>query len=122
MKIAKAVTDGIFRRKIMTEEIIRSITEAETQAEQMKAEALEKAAAIVADAELRAERKERSAAEVCKAYRETQIKNAAADAETEYRAALAAEKQAATDYCSRVLEGADAFIGEIVGRILGGDR
>ena len=83
----------------MAEEMIKLIAEAEAEAAQIKTAALEKAAAIIADAEMRASRKEKSAEEVCKAYRETQIKNAIEDAEKEYNASLAASAHSAKAYC-----------------------
>ncbi|MBE7077331.1 MAG: hypothetical protein E7377_01350 [Clostridiales bacterium] len=105
----------------MAEEMIQLIAAAEAEAAQIKTAALEKAAAIVFDAETRAARKEQSAAEVCKAYRETQIKNAIEDAEKEYNASLTAGAQSAKTYCEEVLSGADSVIGKIVGRIISGD-
>jgi len=65
----------------MTEEIIKSITEAEARAAKIKESAFAQAAEIAAKAEERAFEIEKSSEEVCRAYRETQLKAAEADAE-----------------------------------------
>lgn len=106
----------------MTEEIIKNITDAEAQAAQIKREAQERATAILAEATERAARLERSSAEVCKAYRESQMKAAHADAEREYAETLQAKTREAKAYCENALHGSDASVGKIVGRIVGGDR
>lgn len=106
----------------MTEEIIKSITAAEEEGAAMKRTALERAAQILSNAQAQASGVEKSAAQTCKAYRDAQIKRAQEDAEQEYEAALRAKKAEAKDYCEEALEGADASVTKIVGRILGGDR
>lgn len=106
---------------IMTEEIVKSITEAEEKAAQIKRDALDRSAQIVAEATAKAACTESSATEVCKAYRETQIKNAHAEAERLYNETVENKQAEAKEYCTRVLEGADSVIGNIVGRIIGGD-
>ena len=106
----------------MTEEIIKSITMAEEQAAQMKSDALDKAAQILSEAQTQATRLEASAAEECKAYRETQTRNALADAEKEYEAAMRAKEQQAKEYCTDALAKSDASVGKMIGRILGGNR
>ena len=106
----------------MTEEIIKSITAAEEQAAQMKRTALEKAAQILSEAQTQATRLEASAAEECKAYRETQSRNALADAEKEYEATMRAKEQQAKEYCEEALAKSGASVGNMIGRILGGDR
>ena len=105
----------------MAEEIIKLIAEAEAEAEQIKAVAQEKAAAIIAHAETQATQQEQSAAERCKTYRETQVKTAMDDAEKAYKDSLSAGAQSAKKYCEEILASADAVIGEIVGRIVSGD-
>lgn len=106
----------------MTEEIIKSITAAEEQAAQIKRDALDKAAQILSQAQAQATRLESSAAEECKAYRETQSRNALADAEKEYDAAMRAKKNEAKEYCTDALANADASVGKMIGRILDGNR
>lgn len=105
----------------MTEEIIRSIAEAESKAVEIRNRASEEAAATAARAEIRAAEIEKSSEEVCKAYRETQLKAAEADAEKEYRAALSEKGEEARRYAERLLEGTDIFVSRIVGRITRGD-
>ena len=105
----------------MTEEIIKNITDAEAQAAQIKREAQERAAAIIAAATERAARLETSSAEVCKAYRESQMKTALADAEREYAQTLGVKTREAKEYCEKALQNSEVSVAEIVGRIVGGD-
>ena len=98
----------------MTEEIIKSITEAEEKATDMKTAAYARAAEIAAQAEIRAE-------EVCKAYRETQLKAAEADAQKKYLAALAEKRAEAEAYAARLLENTELPVSKIVRRVCGGD-
>ena len=87
----------------MTEEIIKSITEAEEKATDMKTAAYARAE-IAAQAETRAAEIAKSSEEVCKAYRETQLKAAEADAQKKYLAALAEKRAEAEAYAARLLE------------------
>ena len=105
----------------MTEDIIKSITIAETEAEQIKTDALEKAAAIMAAAEEKVIKKERSATESFKAYRETQMKQAIEQADMQYEKTIAENLQKAKAYCEKTLQDSETHIGEIVRRIISGD-
>lgn len=105
----------------MTEDIIKSITEAEAQAAELKAEALKKAAEIAVRAEARASELEKTSEEVCKAYRETQLKAAEADAEKEYFRTLVERRAEAEKYASRLLEQTELPVSGIVGRITSGN-
>lgn len=106
----------------MTEEMIGSITVAETRATEIKNAAQEKATRILADAELQATRKEKSSAEVCKAYAETQLKAVRLEAEERYEETLKTKKAEAKAYCVQIVKNAEDAVIEIVGRILSGDR
>jgi vacuolar-type H+-ATPase subunit H len=106
----------------MTEEIIKSITEAEAQAVQIKADAQKKAAEIIALADSRAAEIEKSSEEVCKAYRETQLKAAEADAEKKYLETLAEKKAESERYASAVSAKLELPVTKIVGRVTSGDR
>lgn len=106
----------------MTEEIIKSIAQAEAQATELKREATEKAARTIEDAEKQAAALEKSNAEVCRAYRESQTSSALEDAEKEYRAALRAKENEAKAYCEKALLESEACVEEIVGRIVRGCR
>ena len=110
---------GIFF--IMKEEIIQSIKNAEAQAQEIKRNAESQAQTILAEAEENARRAKDSAREVCKAYTETQIKNAKAEAERRYDDAICAREKSAREYCAKVLENAENTVLEIVGRIIRGD-
>lgn len=105
----------------MTEEIIKSITEAEEKAADMKTAAYARAAEIAAQAEIRAAEIARSSEEVCKAYRETQLKAAEADAQKKYLAALAEKRAEAEAYAARLLENTELPVSKIVRRVCGGD-
>ena len=106
----------------MTEEIIGAIAAAEEEAAAVKNKAVEEAADRAAQAEVRAAEILCSSEEVCRAYRETQMKAAAANAEKAYRSALSEQGAAAREYADRLSERADRFVGIIVGRIVRGGR
>ena len=106
----------------MTEEIIKSITEAESRAAEIRRMAQETAVKILTEAEKNAARTEKSSAEICKAYTDTQIKTAKAEAENRYISTLENESQKAKKYCAQVLENAENVVNDIVGRVISGDR
>ena len=109
------------KEDIMTENIVKSITQAEEQAAQIKREALEQASAIVAQANERAAATENEVAKSCRSYKEAELKRAQADGEANYCATVQEIETAAKAYCAKVLENAPTVIGGIVGRILRGD-
>ena len=103
------------------EDIIKAITQAEEQGAKIKGVATEKAAQIIATAEGRATQEEKTSAEVCKAYADSQLKLAKADAEQRYEETVSRETAKAREYCAEALKNADDEVSEIVGRIIGGD-
>ena len=105
----------------MTEEIIKSITASEAQASERKARAYERAAEIASEAEVRAAEIAKSSEEVCKAYRETQLKNAEAEAERQYCATHAKKRAEAEAYAARLMDGLELPVSKIVRRICDGD-
>ena len=76
---------------------------------------------IAAQAETRAAEIAKSSEEVCKAYRETQLKAAEADAQKKYLAALAEKRAEAEAYAARLLENTELPVSKIVRRVCGGD-
>lgn len=106
----------------MTVEMIQAITDAEQKAAEMKRAATDKSAQILADAEEKAASSEKACAERLKAYRETELKNAKADAEIRYTETLNAAQKDAREYCANILKNAESCVSEIVGRIVRGDR
>ena len=86
----------------MTEEIIKSITNVEAEAEQIKAEALAKAAAILSDAENEVAQKEQASVENCKKYREEAWGKALAEADSAYKKTLNEKANEAKAYCEEV--------------------
>lgn len=105
----------------MSEDMIKKITDAEAQASSIKRAAYDQAARLILDAEKQASLSELSSAEVCKAYTETQIKNARAEAQQRYEISVKTEEKQAREYCANALKNAEACVNEIVGRIVGGD-
>jgi len=105
----------------MTEEIIKEIKEAEEKASALKIEAQKKAEEIVREAEGNATQKELSSVEVCKAYANSQMKNAQTEADNAYADALASAQAEAKTYAKDILKNADVFVSEIVRRVLSGD-
>ncbi|MCI9562068.1 MAG: hypothetical protein HFK03_06270 [Clostridia bacterium] len=104
------------------EDIIKSITEAEQQAAEIRLKAGERAAEIIAAASARAaEIAQRTEAE-CKIMREVQINRAVEDAQSAYDKAVAESATAAKKYADAVLKTADGAVNEILGRITGGNR
>lgn len=106
----------------MTEEIIKSITNVEAEAELIKAEAHEKAAAILSGAENEVAQKEQASVENCKKYREEAWKKALAEADSAYEKTLNEKANEARAYCEEALQSAEPYIGNIVGRIIRGNR
>lgn len=104
------------------EDIIKSITEAEQQAAEIKAKAAERAAEIIAEATKKAAAIVSKSETECKIMREVQINQAVTDAQAAYDNALAESSVKAKKYADGVLKNADGAVNDIVGRILGGNR
>lgn len=105
-----------------TEEIIQAITAAEERAAEIRKSAAEQAARILVEAENQAANSEKSSAEVCKAYAESQLKAARAEAEKCYTDRIEEQKRQSKEDCENILQNAENSVTEIVGRIVGGNR
>ena len=105
----------------MTEEIIKSITEAEEEGAAKKLAATEQATKIVKDAQAKAAEIEKSSAEFCKSYREKAFAETEANAQRIYLETLEKAKTEAKEYCQGVLKNALPSVSKIVGRITSGD-
>ena len=101
----------------MEEKIIGMIAEAEREASERKARAQVRAAEIVAEAEHRALEIAKKSDAACKSYRETALKEAAESAQKEYDKSIAACRTEAEKYANGLLEGANAYVTQIVGRL-----
>ncbi len=101
-------------------EIIKSITEAEEKAAEIKAGALQKSAEIAAAAEVRAEEIARKCETDCKLFRENQLKKAERDAQANYDKALADKRAEAKAYADALIKKTDGAVNEIVRRITRG--
>lgn len=103
------------------EEIIKSITEAEAQAEERKAQALSRAEKIAGQAEEQAAEIEKKSAEACKAFRENALKSAQMKAQENYDRALDEKRVEAKAYVEEHLKGCTLQVQEIVRRVSGGN-
>ncbi len=97
------------------------IIEAEAQASECKRLAMEQAAKIVSEAEEKAARYEETSIEVCKAYKETQTKQAIEEAENAYNQTLVKKQAEAKAYCENALDNSEYSVNQIIRRIIGGD-
>jgi len=103
------------------ENMIQAITEAEEKAAAMKADATLRAETIVAEAERKAAETEKNARAVCKAYTTTQMKLALQNAEAQYTADVAKAAADAKAKSQTIMQNVDATVARIVGRIVSGD-
>ena len=104
------------------EEIIKSITEAEAEAIQIKSNAQDKAAQIISAAQANAAQIAQNAETECKILRETGIRNAEKTAQANYDKTVAESAASAKKYADGVIKTVDSQVNEIVGRIVGGNR
>lgn len=104
------------------EEIIQSITEAEIRAEEIKSAAMQKAAALAAEAQARAGEIKKASELDCKQFREQQLREAEERGEKQYRAALAESKAKATAYADSLMGKAERQAFAVAGRITDGGR
>lgn len=102
-------------------EIIRSITDAEERATQIKAEALKKAEKIGAAAEAEVEENVKKCETDCKLYRDAQIKKAERQGAEEYEKTISQKREEGRKYADSVIKRADGTIKEIVRRVARGD-
>lgn len=103
------------------EEIIKSITEAEAQAVEIKAQAAARAVEIAENAEVRAAEIEKKSVEACKAFRENALQTAQAQAQANYEAAIKEKNVEAKKYAAECLKRCDVQVTEIVRRVLSGN-
>lgn len=104
------------------EEIIKSITEAEQKAAEIKSEAALRAQKIIADAEKQAEEKRKYSQTELKAYRENGIKAATEAAQKAYDEQIERQSLNAKKYAAGLLKDTDFYVNDIVRRISGGSR
>lgn len=104
------------------EEIIKSITEAEARAAEIKAHAIAKAAEIAEQAEARAAEMDRLAEAECKEMRERLIEAARIEAQARYEREIVAKRDEAQKYAQKCLGDTDRHVNDIVRRITGGSR
>lgn len=112
----------MYVRIVNMQEIIEIIREAEAKAAEIKANALEKAAAIVAAADGRASDIERLAEAECKALREKALKEATEEAQRRYDEQITVRRAQASKYCADRLKDSDKIVNDVVRRITRGSR
>ena len=103
------------------EDIIKSVNEAERQAEEIKAGAEQKAAQILADAEKKAAEILKSSEEKLKIYREEQLKSAQVSAEDNYKKTISDNAEKAEEYANSLIAKTDIQVSEVVGRVSRGN-
>ena len=103
------------------EDILKSVNEAERQADEIKSGAEEKAAQILADAEKQASEILKEGEEKLKIYREEQLKSAHDTAEKEYKKAIADNAEKAEEYANSLMERTKIQVSEVVGRVTRGN-
>lgn len=103
----------------MENNVLELINQAEERAAEIKAKAQEEGAETVAAAEKEAAEIARASEADLRKFRDGEIKSAENRAEAEYEKRIAESRADARGYADRLLESADIFVGEIVGRIKG---
>lgn len=103
------------------EEILKTILNAETEAGNLKDEALKRAAEIAAEAEARAAEIEKASEAECKNIRESMLRLAQKQSEEEYKQTIYVRADEAQHYADEILKHTDALVKKITGRI-SGDR
>lgn len=110
------------QRGFMTNEIIKSIKQAEEQAQAIKENALAQAEALVKQAETAAVKEAETMDQVCAAYRNSQLKDAEKAAQEKYLQTLEDQRGKSATHASSILEDSEAYVGIIVGRVIRGNR
>ena len=106
----------------MTQEIIKSIKQAEAQAQALKDNAVAQAEALIKQAEVAAIKEGETMEQVCQAYKNSQLKDAEKLAQQRYEQSLEEERAKSATECSKILEASEGYVGLIVGRVIRGDR
>lgn len=104
------------------EDIIKSISEAEEKAAEIKNDALNKAHEIAAKAEEKAEEIKKENAAQLKLYRENAIAAAEAAAQKAYADSIEKQRAQAEKYADSLIKDADFYVNDVVRRISGGTR
>ncbi len=103
-------------------EIIKSITDAEQKAAEIKQDALLRASEISAQAEERAVEIDKLSAAECRELREKILKDAAVRAQNGYDAEISAKRAESAKYAEQCLKNADRPVHDIVRRLTVGNR
>ena len=104
------------------EEILKSVSAAESRGEEKKVEALEKAASISAAAAERAQDILKLSEAECKMYREKSISAAKASAQEKYDNEILKARADSARYAEKCLKDCDTFVEEIVRRVVSRGR
>lgn len=104
------------------EDMLKSITQAEAKAADIRAAALERAADIAARAEAQCLAIKSDCEAASKAYREEQLVHAVEQAQKQYDDTLAEKSEEARSYADGLLKKAENCVADIVRRVCGGCR
>lgn len=102
------------------DEIIKSITQAETEAKLIKQQALDEALIIAEKAEVEAADIAKANEAECKLLRERELARAEKEGEENYLAALEKKRVEASSYADGILKKETGMVSEIVRRITRG--
>ena len=103
------------------EDIIKSVTEAETRAEEIKLSAEEKSAQILAEAEKRASEILKANEEKLKIYREEQLKAAQIASQEQYKRSIDENSKKAEEYANSLMQKTGIQVSEVVRRVTRGN-
>jgi vacuolar-type H+-ATPase subunit H len=106
----------------MTQEIIKSIKQAEEQAQAVKDSAVAQAESLIKQAERAAIKEGETMEQVCQAFKNSQLKDAEKLAQQRYEQSLEEQRAKSATECSKILENSESYVGLIVGRVIRGDR
>ncbi len=101
-------------------EILKSISEAEAKAAEIKAQALEKASLIAGAAEERSVEIAGLCEAECKVYREKAVREAELEAQKRYENEITVKRAEASRYAEEKLKNTDGTVNEIVRRVTRG--
>ena len=103
------------------EEVLKSVKEAEAQAESIKAEAEAEAESLIASSRARADELQKKTEEELKLFRETTLKEAELRVQKEAEQLLSAHESQEEKAADALLKDTSATVSQIVRRVLDGD-
>lgn len=102
----------------MEESILKSISEAENRAAQIKAQAQARAAEILATADKKAAEIAKNCEAECSEFTVTGLKSAEEQAQVDYLRSIETAREEAKKYADGLLENTEVYVSEVVGRLV----